>query len=131
MEDVVKELLDMLAGVGEIVERWVADPGRAMLVVMITWILWPTPLDALLATALLVAAYYRATGRKGCSEEELREKLSRMGEPALLLVGALLLVVGTYLLIGRLIAIPWEFSLIVVGAFLIATGVALGGRSGE
>ncbi len=115
------EIVEALARVGYEIERRLTEPGVALLAVLLIWVFWPTPLDAIVATCLIALAYYRHTRKK---------------EPPppsnhwLTALGVVLVAWGLYSLAGEYINVPWEVGLILAGIILIILGTG-GGRSGK
>ena len=117
-----EELLESLARIGYEIERRLAEPGIAILAAVLLWALWPTPLDALVATCLLALLYYRNTRKRDPPALE-----SGFWPSAL---GIILVAWGLYSLAWEFLAIPWQVGLILAGLLLIVLGAG-GGRGGE
>ncbi len=127
----LEEITDILAGLGDMLEQKLADPAIAFLVGVAAWALWPTPVDTIILTLLIVSIHYKLSGKKPASPEEIREKIGELrgGETVLIIAGVLLTALGVYLLLGEYVRIPWQMHVILAGVFLVILGIFLGEKS--
>lgn len=117
-----ERFLEVLAGLGYEIEKRLTEPGIAILAGVLLWAFWPTPIDTLAATCFLALLYYRKT--RGKEPPELRDSSWLMA------IGLVLVAWGSYSLAGTFVAVPWQVSLILAGALLIALGYT-GGKNGK
>ncbi|MEM1509646.1 MAG: hypothetical protein QXY49_06890 [Thermofilaceae archaeon] len=117
-----ERFLEILAGLGYEIEKRLTEPGIAILVGVLLWAFWPTPIDTLAATCFLALLYYRKT--RGKEPPELKDN------SWLTAIGLVLIAWGLYASLGTFVNVPWQASLVLVGALLIALGYT-GGKNGK
>lgn len=115
------DVLEVFARIGYEIERRLGEAGTALLLVIFLWVFWATPLDTIVATALIALAYYRFTRKK--DPPPLRNGFW------VTVLGILLVVWGVTSLTG-VVYKSWELGLIFAGLLLIILGV-MGGEGSE
>ena len=108
------ELLDALAGVGLEIERRLVEAGVAVLMVILVWVFWMTPIDAAILTCIVALIYYRKS--RGRDPPAPRDSVW------LTVLGLVITAWGFTGLLGSFYRDPWEVGLILAGLLLIALG---------
>lgn len=119
-----QSVLKFFAELGDLIAKYAAQPGYAIAMVVIGWIIWP--IGALIASLLIARLYFHATqpasaGAPSGSAARAPSESSELHWPVL--AGLLLIVVGIFWLARELIPhISFAFVLIALGLFLILFG---------
>jgi len=118
-----EELLQVIADIGYSIEKHLKDPAVVGILIVLTWVLTPTPFAEILLSILIVSTYYRYKRERPPSIEVTERFVSDI----LFMVGLALVGGGIYWLILELteIAIPWPVHLIVAGFMLLILGLRL------
>ncbi|OGF52883.1 MAG: hypothetical protein A2Z21_04300 [Candidatus Fraserbacteria bacterium RBG_16_55_9] len=122
-----QSMLRFFAELGDLLARYATQPGYAVAMVIVGWIIWP--IGALIASLLIASLYKRTAepaGSAPLSGSTTGAPLGLPGErPWLILAGVLLMIMGIFWLVRELIPhISFAFVIIALGLLLIVFGLA-------
>ncbi len=121
-----KSPLQFFAELGDLIARYAANPGFAIGMVIVSWIVWPV--GALIAS-LLIAKLYTQSQTAAQPNPPTPTLAPPRSEDWLIFGGLLLIGIGTYSLVRQYLPeLPWAVFLIAVGVLLI--GLAYARRGG-
>jgi len=129
--DATKHAVRFFAELGDLLARYAVQPGYALAMVIVGWILWP--IGALIASLLIAHLYHRATQPANLTATPGSTKEAPLSAPAeqswLVLVGFLLIAAGLFWLMHQFIPqVSFALVLMVIGLFVVLFGIA--GRGG-
>ena len=126
-----KSPLHFFAELGDLLMKYIGQPGYAIAMVIIGWVIWPV--GALMASLLIASIYRRAHPQLGATVEpgQTAPSRQRVDEEWLVLGGLVLIGIGVYWLAWVYIPqLPWALVIMAFGLLLILLGFARrGGRS--
>lgn len=126
-----KSPLRFFAELGDLLAKYIVQPGYAIAMVIVGWIIWPV--GALIASLLIARLYQRAHQQPGATVEPgpTAPSARRVEEEWLVLGGLILIGIGVYWLAWVYIPqLPWALVIMAFGLLLISLGFARrGGRS--
>lgn len=110
-----KSPLQFFAELGDLIAQYAVQPGFAVAMVIVSWIVWP--IGALIASLLIVRLYVRSKIPLEASPSVLNPPRS---ENWLIFGGLLLIGIGAYALVREYAQqLPWSVFLIAVGLLLV------------
>lgn len=126
--------LKFFAELGDLLVKYAIQPGYAIPMVIVAWILWP--LGALMASLLIASLYHRATQTSGSatlsgSTAQEAPAGAFLERGWVMLAGLALIAIGLLWLLRELFSphLSFAFVLIALGVFLIFFNLARpGGR---
>lgn len=120
-----KSPLRFFAELGYLLAQYAAQPGYAIAMVIVAWIIWPV--GALIASLLIASFYLRTHQQTGSAVESGPQAPTgrRAEEDWLVLAGLVLIGIGVFWLAREYIAqLPWALVIIAFGLLLVLLGFA-------
>jgi hypothetical protein len=124
-----KSPLHFFAELGDLLMKYIGQPGYAIAMVIVGWVIWPV--GALMASLLIASIYRGAHAQSGTTGElgSTAPSGQRVDEEWLVMGGLILIGIGVYWLARVYIPqLPWALVIMVFGILLILLGFA---RRGE